>query len=239
MMYSSLVSAGLWAASAGFFALACSCYLALGLLVSPRRLQPIARWVCRITLRLAGQRLEVSGDFPPVRDGPYLYVFNHTSLLDTLIMVAVLPEFTGAIGKQEQFHIPIWGAVLRRWGAVGIQRDDIEHAVRSLTVVEAAVRSGRSLLVAPEGTRSWNGDLGPFKKGPFHIAYNTQTPLVPVVIEGAFRAKNKGDWRIYPGTIRVDVGDPIAMNEPLDDPVVALRDRSHDYFVARLSALTV
>ena len=97
-------------------------------------------------------------------------MFNHTSLLDTFIVVALIPEFTGAIGKKEQFKIPIWGAVLRRWGVVGIERDNVAEAVRSLGAVEEAVKSGVSLLIAPEGTRSPDGTLGVFKKGPFHVA---------------------------------------------------------------------
>ena len=116
MLISSVRAACLWGLSASFFALAGSLYILISVALTPKQLQPLGRWVCSATLWLAGQRLDVTGEFPPPGEGPYLYVFNHTSLLDTFIVVALIPEFTGAIGKKEQFKIPIWGAVLRCWG---------------------------------------------------------------------------------------------------------------------------
>ncbi|MEC7985578.1 MAG: lysophospholipid acyltransferase family protein, partial [Myxococcota bacterium] len=153
--------------------------------------------------------LDVRDAFPSVQSGPYIYMFNHTSLLDTFIAIAILPEFTGAIGKKEQFRIPIWGHLLRRWGTIPIERGKLQSAIQSLNKAEIIMNAGNSLLIAPEGTRSADGHLQPFKKGPFHIAIKTQTPIVLIGIIGAFQSKRKGSWLLRPGTITVHIPPPI------------------------------
>ena len=71
------------------------------------------------------------------------------------------------------------------------------------------MEKGTSFLISPEGTRTLTGEIGPFKKGPFHLALNTNATIVPVALKGGFRAKKKSDWRLYPGVITVVFGDPI------------------------------
>jgi len=136
-------------------------------------------------------------------------MFNHTSLLDTFIMIATIPEFVAAIGKKEQFQVPLWGWILRRWGAVPIDRTNLNHAKESLKIVQHALLQGRSLLIAPEGTRSHDGSLGKLKKGPFHVSLNTNSCIVPVRIHGAFAAKNRSSWLLTPQTITVHYGSCI------------------------------
>ena len=162
--------------------------------------------VSRGVLLAAGQRIKLHDQCPMPKDGPYIYMFNHTSLLDTFVLLAIIPEFTAAIGKAEQFKIPIWGTMLRRWGAVAIHRSDLSRAITQLGAVEDSLKSGRSLLISPEGTRSPNGCLQQFKKGPFHVALNAPTTIVPIGIVGAYKAKRKGDWTLRPNTIHVHLG---------------------------------
>jgi 1-acyl-sn-glycerol-3-phosphate acyltransferase len=204
-----VVSFILWTQSIFSFLVLGLCFVGLSFIVPPAWLHPMARWVCRFVLLMAGQRVRQSGCFPPPKDGPYMYLFNHTSLLDTFIVICLIPEFTGAIGKAEQFRIPIWGWVLRRWGAVPINRSELRTAIGQLGQVEAAIKGGRSLLISPEGTRSQDGRMLPFKKGPFHVAQNTQVTIVPMTICGAYRAKRKSSWRLHPNLIEVRIGEPI------------------------------
>lgn len=207
--FTGILSLILWMQSILCFFFLGLVFIGLSFLVPPRWLHPMARWVCRFVLLMAGQRLRQSGTFPPLNAGPYMYLFNHTSLLDTFIVICLIPEFTGAIGKAEQFRIPIWGWVLRRWGAVPINRSELHTAIDQLSQVEDAIKGGRSLLISPEGTRSQDGRMLPFKKGPFHVAQNTQVTIVPMTICGAYRAKRKSSWRLYPNLIEVIIGDPI------------------------------
>ena len=180
-------------------------FILLSFVVPVQWLQPLGRWVSRAILLAAGQRIALTDHFPAPKNGPYIYMFNHTSLLDTFILIATIPEFTAAIGKAEQFQIPIWGYILRRWGAVAIHRGALSQAISALGTVEASLKSGRSLLISPEGTRSADGRLTAFKKGPFHVAMNVPTPIVPIGIIGAFKAKSKGDWLLRPNRIQVRI----------------------------------
>jgi 1-acyl-sn-glycerol-3-phosphate acyltransferase len=204
------ISVLLWCFSIAVFVIFGSAFLLMSMVIPPSRLHRVGGLTCRLLLLAAGQRIRVSGSFPSPKEGPYIYMFNHASLLDNLVVMSVLPEFTCAIGKREQFKIPIWGAILRRWGAVPIDRNQLKQAIESLNQVGRLLSVGRSLLIAPEGTRSPNGQLLPFKKGPFHLAVQHQIPVVPMVISGAFQSKRKGSWLLRPGTIRVKVLSPVA-----------------------------
>ena len=205
----STLSLVLWIQTILCFLVLGLCFIAVSFFVPPHWLHTPARWVCRLVLLMAGQRIRQVGHFPPIQAGPYMYVFNHSSLLDTFIVISLIPEFTGAIGKAEQFTIPVWGWILRRWGAVPINRGELRTAIDQLGQVEAAIKAGRSLLISPEGTRSKDGRMLPFKKGPFHVALNTQVNIVPMSIRDAHRAKRKGRWRLQPNCIEVRIADPI------------------------------
>lgn len=206
-----ILSLLLWTFSLITFVCLGICFVCLSFLLPPRWLHPVARAVSRGILFTAGQRLKQTGTFPDHKDGPYIYMFNHTSLLDTFVVMALIPEFTGAIGKAEQFSIPIWGWILKRWGAVPIERGHLSTAIDQLSQVEDALRNGTSLLISPEGTRSADGRLRAFKKGPFHVALNSKATIVPMALVGVFHAKRKGSWRISPNTIDVRVASPITI----------------------------
>jgi 1-acyl-sn-glycerol-3-phosphate acyltransferase len=212
-------------------------YFLTSLLIPPSRMQPVGKWACRAILFAAGQRIKLVGKFPRLDEGPYIYIFNHTSLLDTFVIVSLLPEFTGAIGKQEQFSVPLWGWILKRWGAMPIDRGDVDESIRRLDRVEKSVQGGLSLMIAPEGTRSPDGQLGPFKKGPFHIAVNTKTRVVPMVINGAFRAKHKGSWLLRPGVIKVQIAPTIEHTKERDWTVTELQEEAHQSISAYLDAV--
>ena len=230
----ALVSLVLWLTGLTAFVVLGLAFFLLALFIPPRALSTPARWACRGILLGAGQWVTVEDPFPPVADGPYVYMFNHTSLFDTFIVLAVIPEFTGAIGKREQFKVPLWGWILRRWGAVPIDRKRLGEAIASLGKVEETLAEGTSLLISPEGTRSLDGRLAAFKKGPFHVAYNTKTPIVPMTLFGAYAAKHKGSWHITPGRLRVSVGAPIRAREDGTTGMAELRAEVHAHFTQRL-----
>ena len=200
-----VISIFLWCLSIATFLILGSLFLLVSLLIPPARLHGLGRLACRLVLLAAGQRLQLSGAFPSAKDGPHIYMFNHTSLLDNLVVISALPELTSAIGKKEQFKIPIWGSILRRWGAVPIDRSCLSQAIESLNAVGRLFDDGRSLLIAPEGTRSTTGELLPFKKGPFHLAVAHQVSVVPMVITGAYESKHRGTWQLRPGLIKISI----------------------------------
>jgi 1-acyl-sn-glycerol-3-phosphate acyltransferase len=92
---------------------------------------------------------------------------------------------------------------------IPIVRKELGQAIHSLNKAEDAIRDGISFLISPEGTRTLSRELGPFKKGPFHVSKNTGVTIVPVGLIGVFDAKKKFDWRLKPGIITIHYGEPI------------------------------
>ena len=199
-------------------------YLFVALFISPKYLHPLARFLSCFVLLGAGQIIKMEGKTPDPKKGPYLYLFNHQSLLDQFLIVSTIKEFVSAVGAEHQFSWPIWGRLIKRLGAIPIVRDDLTKAIHSLTLAEDEIRKGTSFLIAPEGTRTLTGKMGEFKKGLFHLSLNTGVTIIPIGLIGAFRAKNKKDWRIYPGCITDKFGQPVYQPYYKNMSVEELRD---------------
>jgi 1-acyl-sn-glycerol-3-phosphate acyltransferase len=134
-------------------------------------------------------------------------------MVDQFMIAAFIPHYITAVGAIEQFRYPIWGYIMKQYGIIPIVRKDIKKALTSLIKAEEALNIGISFLISPEGTRTLTGELGPFKKGPFHLAKNTGTTIVPIGLIGAFEAKKKKDWRLTPGKLITRFGVPIQKDE--------------------------
>lgn len=145
------------------------------------------------------------------RGGPYIVVMNHQSLLDIPIVVAVLPLQLRFIGKIELSVIPIFGAAARRCGHIFIDRKDHEGSIDVLREATGRIFDERiSIVVAPEGTRSPDGLLLPFKKGAFVTAISLGVPVLPVVVRGTRDAVPKGKLGSFGGDVDVIVEEPIS-----------------------------
>ena len=184
-------------------------------------LRPMSYFFCLF----GGQKLKVYGEIPDPKSGPYLYLMNHESLFDHFAIGRHIKHYVTAIAKYEQFKYPLWGHVAKYYGIEPIDRSNTKKAIKSLKKVEMEIMTNKlSFLIAPEGTRSKDGSLGEFKKGAFHLAKNTGASIVPVIINGAYEAKNKKDWRLRPGTIDVYFSDSISAHIYKDMSVEELRD---------------
>ena len=178
-----------------------------------------------------GQRLKVNGEIPDPKLGPYLYLMNHESLFDHFTIGRHIKHYVTAIAKFEQFKYPLWGHVAKYYGIEPIDRSNTKKALKSLKKVEKEIIKNRvSFLIAPEGTRSKDGRLGEFKKGAFHLAKNTGASIIPVIINGAYEAKNINDWRLRPGTIDVYFSDSISEHIYKNMSVEELRDYVREIF---------
>ena len=184
-------------------------------------LRPMSYFFCLF----GGQRLRVYGEIPDPESGPFLYLMNHESLFDHFAIGRYIKHYVTAIAKYEQFKYPLWGHVAKYYGIEPIDRSNTKKAIKSLKKVEMEIMNNKlSFLIAPEGTRSKDGNLGEFKKGAFHLAKNTGASIVPVIINGAYEAKNIKDWRLTPGTIDVYFSDSISENIYKNMSVEELRD---------------
>jgi 1-acyl-sn-glycerol-3-phosphate acyltransferase len=164
---------------------------------------------CRTCLLSAGQFLKIKGTVPPRDKQPYIYMLNHQSMFDHFMIAGSTSHYLTGVAAEDQYSYPVYGAALRRYKAIPIKRKKLKDAIHSLDEAEKVVLSGTSLLIAPEGTRTVSGELGTFKKGPFHLAINTKATIIPVAIIGAWEAKKKTDWKLKPGVITIHYGDPI------------------------------
>ncbi len=155
-----------------------------------------------LATRLVGVRFRVEGlqNVPP---GVCIFVANHTSNADPPAIVAAIPRRISILAKDSLFRIPIVSRAFRLAGFVPVDRSHRVAAIASVEKVIEHLRQGASFLVYPEGTRSLDGRLHPFKKGSFAMAIKAGVPVVPVACAGAHRVMRKGELRIHPGEIVV------------------------------------
>ena len=140
---------------------------------------------------------------------PYIYMANHQSNFDIPVLLGHLTVQFRWLAKMELFKIPIFGRAMRKAGYISIDRYHRESAFESLKVAANKIKGGVSVLIFPEGTRSRDGNIRPFKKGGFVMAIDSGVPIVPVVITGTRAIMPKGKFRVYPGHVRMVIHQPI------------------------------
>ena len=164
----------------------------------------VAMWIVKMGVRAAGIRVEVEGieNIPAGRS--CIFMCNHVSNLDPPVVLPVLPRRCSVLLKKELMSIPILGTAMRMGQFVPVERGGRRDAAQaSVKAAAEALRSGLSLMVFPEGTRSRNGRLSMFKKGPFFLTQQTGAPIVPIALSGTESMMRKGSVGITPGVARV------------------------------------
>jgi putative phosphoserine phosphatase/1-acylglycerol-3-phosphate O-acyltransferase len=178
---------------------------------------------------LAGLDLRVDGEEHLWSRRPAVFIFNHQSGIDALLMIKLLRRDLTGIAKQEVRWNPIFGPLFAAAGIVFIDRADTARAIEAMKPAVEALRQGRSLVIAPEGTRSTTPRLGRFKKGAFHIAMQADVPIVPIVFRNALDALPKHGVVVRPATIEAVVLPPVETREwkrdNLDAEIAAIRSR--------------
>src|SRR5690242_10863532 len=158
-----------------------------------------ARWWCRMVAVTIGVRIHVHGVEQVQAGRSYVYVANHSSLIDTPALFASLPYQFKIMAKRSLFYVPFMGWHLWSSGNFPIDRGDARKTASSLKRVIDGVRDGKSLIVFPEGTRTPDGRLQEFKQGAFKIASRAGVPIVPVAIRGTFELLPKSTLVPRPG----------------------------------------
>ena len=164
--------------------------------------------------RLWGVRHEIHGweDLPAdIREGrqPVIYLANHTSYLDAMMLTCYLPNHPVYLAKVEMLLIPVLGAACWMGGCIFINRRNRPKAIESMKAAARRVHAGATIAAFPEGTRTRDGALLPFKKGVFNLAQDADVPVVPLGLTGGFEMLPAGAWRVTPGTFRIQVGEPL------------------------------
>ena len=161
-----------------------------------------ARLWARISLALAGSHATIRG-VEHLPDGPVIFMSNHQSNFDILALLALMPRQIHWIAKKELFEIPVFGPSMRRGGYIPLDRSDGRKALKSMEEAARTIRSGKSVVMFPEGTRSEDFKLLPFKRGGFMLAARAGVPVVPVTINGSGRVNPAHRTRIHPGRITI------------------------------------
>ena len=141
---------------------------------------------------------------------PHIYMSNHQSNFDIPVIIAFLAVQFRWLAKAELFRIPLFGHAMRRVGYISIDRSDLKTAIKSLKHAARSIRSGASVMIFPEGTRSLDGNIRPFKKGGFVMAIEAGVPIVPLIIHGTRAIMPKDKLRIRPGTVVLEILAPVA-----------------------------
>lgn len=182
----------------------------------------------RCCLWLVGARVRILDAERLTLAQPCIYLANHQSAVDIWAMLIALPSSTRFVAKQSLFRIPGLGWAMRASGFIAIDRTNRSAAVKSLRVAAERIRDGSPVVLYPEGTRSKDGILQPFKKGPFHLAVQARVPLVPMLLVGTHRVMPPGSLHFRPGRVEVRVLPPVEMHE--GEKAEALRDRMEAIF---------
>lgn len=180
---------------------------------------------------IAGLKLQVNGEEHLWEKRPAVFIFNHQSAMDTLIMARLLRrDFTG-IGKKEISRQPIMGPAMKAFDAVLIDRENIKNPREAMQPAVEALQQGRSVIIAPEGTRSQDENLGSFKSGAFHLAQQAGVPVVPVVIHNALDSLPRNGSIIRPAEVEVTVLKPIATSRWTAKSVSGNRQKIRQQFL--------
>jgi 1-acyl-sn-glycerol-3-phosphate acyltransferase len=185
-----------------------------------------------VNLTFGFSRFVVSGreNFPV--GTPYLIMMNHQSMADVLFAWMACPQAVRFIGKRILLFVPIVNLTMWAFGMVAIDRRNVKTAMRSLKKAARILKhKKRILLCFPEGTRTTDGAIGPFKKGVFVLAMKAGVPIVPVAVEGAAVFVPRSGWRPRPVVVRVNVGKPISTTGITDDDRDALMRRVRDEMI--------
>jgi 1-acyl-sn-glycerol-3-phosphate acyltransferase len=173
-----------------------------------------AMTIVRTGLRAARIRVETEWRAPLDPEKKYLFFSNHLSNLDPPVLLPLLPGRTSIFIKRSLMKIPVLGYAMKLADFIPVDRDGrVESAKQSVESAVSVLARGVHVTSFVEGTRSPDGRLLPFKKGPFYLAMESGAPIVPITIRGTEKLMRQGSLKVYPGTVRVIFHPPL---EPKD-----------------------
>ena len=164
---------------------------------------------CRLLCKLNGVEVEIDGLENILYDKPQIFVSNHQGYFDIFALSGYLPVQIRWVAKSSLFKIPFMGWAMKASGYIPVERGDRKKAFEAFNKTLEKLKEGSSIIIFPEGTRSEDGTIGPFKKGSNLIASRAKCPMVPVTLIGSGNIIKKGSGTISPGPIRVIISPPV------------------------------
>jgi 1-acyl-sn-glycerol-3-phosphate acyltransferase len=169
----------------------------------------IARIWAKSILFVSRIKVAVRGNSHIDPSKSYIFMSNHQSNFDIPVLLSHLKVHFRWLAKAELFKIPLFGAAMKRAGYISIDRTNRASAIKSINRAAEIIREGVSVIIFPEGTRSRDGHIRPFKKGGFVLAIDSGVAIVPVVLHGTRRIMPKGRLHILSGNVLVEIHEPI------------------------------
>lgn len=163
----------------------------------------IARLWCRLLCKWNGVKVQITGLENMLTDQPQIFVSNHQGYFDIFALSGYLPVQIRWVAKSSLFKIPFMGWAMKAAGYIQVTRSDRKKSYQAFIETVEKVKEGCSIIIFPEGTRSEDGTLGPFKKGSNLIANRSNSPMVPVTITGSSDIIKKGSFLINPGSVQI------------------------------------
>lgn len=188
-----------------------------------KTVQSFPRFWGRVICACCGVRVKVEGLENISQHDNYIFVANHASQFDIFCFQGYFPHDFRWIAKKELFKIPFFGPAMRRAGFISMDRSQGRQALRSLNEAAQRIAAGTSVLIFPEGTRTPDGRLHPFKAGAVLLAIKSGVPVVPVGFNGTYSILPKGKMLPGGGEITIRVGTPMPTNlyQPRDKQKLA------------------
>ncbi|MDH4322035.1 MAG: 1-acyl-sn-glycerol-3-phosphate acyltransferase [Desulfobulbaceae bacterium] len=171
--------------------------------------QRFPRLWAKILLAVSGVTVTIKGGGSLANGNPYIFAGNHQSQFDIFVLQGCLDHDFRWLAKQELFEVPVFGAAMRRVGYIPVDRTHSRAAVKSLDEAAQRIAAGTSVIIFPEGTRSGDGELLPFKSGAMVLAIKAGVPVVPMAIVGTHAILPKGRLLAKPGKVVIRLGEPI------------------------------
>jgi 1-acyl-sn-glycerol-3-phosphate acyltransferase len=204
-----LIAAYAWVVGGLYFILLCLITICLTFFLKPRTFDPWLKKSLSFLFKLLFIKVQSEGSEKIESNTNYLFMSNHSSLFDIPLLEAYVPTYVRAVEALRQFKWPVYGWAIRRLGNIPIDRKNIHASITSMKKTEKILKEGQSIVILPEGHRTLDGSLGPFKKLPFHLAKQAGIPVIPIGLSGLFRLKNKGSWLVRPRPVKIKFGQPI------------------------------
>jgi len=199
------------------------------------KLYPLALWGAKTWLQACGAKIKVFGHENLEPDRSYVFISNHRSYLDTAALFRYAGKRIGLVAKKELLKAPVLGQGMGFVNIIAIDRSNPESAKLSMDRARGVMEQGYSFGVFAEGTRAMPGELLPFKKGAFHLALQTNAPIVPVAIKNTDWMMGKRTGVAYAGTIEIMLGTPIETDGKTEKDIPVLLQQTRDIVANELS----
>ena len=178
-------------------------------------------WIARkiwgpFLLLLVGGKLIIKGKENIDPSKTYIYAANHMSNFDIPILFSITSVSLHFIAKKELKKIPLFGWCITAMGMIYVDRKNKIKAVESMKSAGRLIKSGKNVIVFPEGKRSRSGKIEMFRKGPFVIANGSQIDIIPIAIKGSEVLHKPGGLKFRPGKVYIHIGEPIKANSFVD-----------------------